>query len=131
MKYIIATHGKMASGIKNTIEMLVGKREDIYTIDAYIEDQDLAGKFENLLSLFKGEYIYVFTDVVSGSVNQTISGFLGSGRIRLITGINLPVIMELILRNEELSDDEIVAIVEEAKEHLIYVNKLCSREGDM
>lgn len=124
MKYIIATHGKMASGIKNTVEMLTGKRDDIYTIDAYVENQEFVETFERLLSLFEDEYIYVFTDIVSGSVNQAISGFLKNRRIHLITGINLPVIMELVLRNEELGDEEISAIIEEARQHLIYVNEL-------
>lgn len=124
MKYIIATHGKMASGIKNTVEMLAGKRDDIYTIDAYVENQEFVETFERLLSLFEDEYIYVFTDIVSGSVNQAISGFLKNRRIHLITGINLPVIMELVLRNEELGDEEISAIIEEARQHLIYVNEL-------
>ncbi len=124
MKYIIATHGKLASGIKNTVEMLTGKRDDIYTIDAYVENQEFVETFERLLSLFEDEYIYVFTDIVSGSVNQAISGFLKNRRIHLITGINLPVIMELVLRNEELGDEEISAIIEEARQHLIYVNEL-------
>lgn len=130
MKYIIATHGKMASGIKNTIEMLTGKKEDVYTIDAYIENQDFVETLQKLLDLFKDEYIYVFTDIVSGSVNQAVSGFLDRYRIHLITGINLPVILELVFRNEELSDEEISAIVEEARRHLIYVNRLCDNEGD-
>ena len=105
MKYIIATHGKMASGIKNTIEMLTGKKEDIYALDAYVETQELRKEFEKLLATCDGEGIYVFTDIVSGSVN-------------------LPLIMELVFRNENLSDEEIMSIVEEAKDQIIYMNKM-------
>lgn len=124
MKYIIATHGTMASGIKNTIEMLTGKNEDIYAIDAYVETQELGKEFEKLLSAFDGECVYVFTDVVSGSVNQEICRFLGRPKFHVITGINLPIIMELVFRNENLSDAEIMSIVEDAKGQLIYMNKM-------
>ena len=32
---LIATHGKMASGIRYTAELIVGKMDEITTIDAY------------------------------------------------------------------------------------------------
>lgn len=124
MKYIIATHGRMASGIKDTVEMLTGKREDIYALDAYTENQEFAEVFEKLLEDLEGEYIYVFTDIISGSVNQTIAGFLKKYRIHLITGVNLPIITEIVLRGEELDDREIAGMVEEARQHLLYMNVL-------
>ncbi len=125
MKYIIATHGKMASGIKNTIEMLLGKREDIYALDAYVEDQEFSEALKKLLSSIEDNYIYFFTDIVSGSVNQTVFNMLKDCRIHLITGINLPVIIECILRNKEMDETEIATIVEEARQHLIYMNTVC------
>ena len=42
----------------------------------------------------------------------------------MITGVNLPLIMELVFRNENLSDEEIMSIVEEAKDQIIYMNKM-------
>ena len=125
MKYIIATHGKMASGIKNTIEMLLGKHEDIYAVDAYIEDQDFSKNLQDMLSSIEDRYIYVFTDIVSGSVNQAVSNMLRDHRIHLITGINLPVIIECVLRNKEMNDEELNAVVEEARQHLLYMNSVC------
>ena len=125
MKYIIATHGNMASGIKNTIEMLRGKRQDVYAVDAYVEDQEFSETLQNMVNSIEDSYIYIFTDIVSGSVNQTVSHMLNDCRIHLITGINLPVIIECILRNKEMSDEEIMAVVEEARQHLIYMNSVC------
>ena len=125
MKYIIATHGKMASGIKNTIEMLAGEKRDLYTIDAYVDSQEFSEVFEQLLSKFGDEYVYVFTDIVSGSVNQQICKFLDRYRLHVITGMNLPVIMEIILRNEELNEEEIEILIEEARQHILYMNRLC------
>ena len=37
---LIATHGKMASGIRYTLELVVGKMDEITTIDAYVNPED-------------------------------------------------------------------------------------------
>ena len=37
---LIATHGKMASGIRYTAELIVGKMAEITTIDAYVTPED-------------------------------------------------------------------------------------------
>ena len=37
---LIATHGKMASGIRYTAELIVGRSEEITTIDAYVNPED-------------------------------------------------------------------------------------------
>ena len=37
---LIATHGKMASGIRYTAELIVGQLAEITTIDAYVTPED-------------------------------------------------------------------------------------------
>ncbi len=37
---LIATHGKMASGIRYTAELIVGELAEITTIDAYVTPED-------------------------------------------------------------------------------------------
>ena len=37
---LIATHGKMASGIRYTLELVVGKMAEITTLDAYVDPED-------------------------------------------------------------------------------------------
>ncbi|MEG0564100.1 PTS sugar transporter subunit IIA [Anaerorhabdus sp.] len=122
MKYVIATHGKMASGIKNTIEMLIGKNENIFAIDAYIKDQNFENDFDELVNSFDNdEQIFIFTDICSGSVNQIVSAHVNSN-IKVICGMNLPVVIEIVLRDKELSDNEIQEIVNLSKNQIIYLN---------
>ena len=37
---LIATHGKMASGIRYTAELIVGQMAEIETIDAYVTPEE-------------------------------------------------------------------------------------------
>ncbi len=36
-KFLIATHGSFAAGIKSSLEMIIGSTENLYTIQAYTE----------------------------------------------------------------------------------------------
>lgn len=125
MKYICASHGNMASGVKSTVEMFLGKQDDVYAIDAYVEKRDFIQEFLCILESFdRGEEVVVFTDVFSGSVNQMISNYLETYNIKVLAGFNLPLIMEIIMRKAPLSDEDINKVVEQAKEQMVYMNSL-------
>ena len=124
MKYIIASHGSMASGIKNTLELLIGKNENIIAYDAYIDNQDFSKDFSVLMDKLANEdCVYVFTDVISGSVTQVVSEYLNRKNIYIITGVNLPLILEIVLRNDLLNAETINKIIEESKTQMIFLNQ--------
>lgn len=59
---LIATHGKMASGIRYTAELIVGKMDEITTIDAYVTPEDnVEKKFEEYFAQHENDRIFVFT----------------------------------------------------------------------
>ena len=125
MKYICASHGQMASGIKNTIEMILGKQKNVYAINAYVEGRDFGEELRNLIDSFDAhEQVIVFTDVFSGSINQVVSGQMKKYNMKVITGINLPLVMEIVMRQAPLEDSEITDILEQSKEQMIFVNSL-------
>ena len=77
------------------------------------------------------EDILVFTDLLGGSVNQEFVKQL-KPNVHLITGMNLPVIMALLLQleNQELSESLITQAIEEAKNQIIYVNHFLQETVD-
>ena len=93
---LIATHGKMASGIRYTAELIVGKMAEITTIDAYVTPEDnVEKKFEEYFAQHENDRIFVFTDLMGGSVNQKLLGYSQKENVTLITGTNLPVLMQI------------------------------------
>lgn len=116
---LIATHGKMASGIRYTAELIVGKSDEITTIDAYVNPEDNVEKqFEDYFREHEGERILVFTDLMGGSVNQKLLGYAEKENVTLITGINLPVLMQIMLAGDDVDDEEIREYVEDARQEL-------------
>ena len=45
-KILIATHGFLADGIKNSISILTGKDDCLTCINAYVDDSDFTGDLQ-------------------------------------------------------------------------------------
>ncbi len=116
---LIATHGKMASGIRYTLELVVGKMDVITTIDAYVNPEDDVEKMlEEYFSVHEEERIIAFTDLRGGSVNQKLMQYAARPGVTLITGMNLPVLLQVALAGEGVTDEDIDGYVRAAREEL-------------
>ncbi|MGP7819675.1 PTS sugar transporter subunit IIA [Niallia sp. 01092] len=124
-KIIIASHHKMAEGVKDTLNYITGDHGNVHALSAYLNNTPIQEEIEELLKDVKGEdEVLVFTDLLGGSVNQAFFPYTARPHFHVITGINLPVIMSLILEpdNDYLTVDQIRFALNEAKEQLVYVN---------
>lgn len=120
---LIATHGKMASGIRYTAELIIGKMPGITTIDAYVDpDDNIAERFRAFFDAHKDERIIVFTDLMGGSVNQKLMEYAGRDGVTLITGTNLPVLMQVMMAEDDVSEEEIEGYIADAREELQLVS---------
>ena len=120
---LIATHGKMASGIRYTAELIVGKMAEITTIDAYVTPEDnVEKKFEEYFAQHENDRIFVFTDLMGGSVNQKLLGYSQKENVTLIIGTNLPVLMQVMMADDDVTEEEIQEFIDDAREELQVVD---------
>ena len=120
---LIATHGKMASGIRYTAELIVGKMAEITTIDAHVTPEDnVEKKFEEYFAQHENDRIFVFTDLMGGSVNQKLLGYSQKENVTLITGTNLPVLMQVMMADDDVTEEEIQEFIDDAREELQVVD---------
>lgn len=120
---LIATHGKMASGIRYTAELIIGKSEEITTIDAYVnQEDDIQAQFREYFEAHRNDKIYVFTDLMGGSVNQKLMEYAKADNITLITGMNLAVLIQVMMADENITENEIQQYIEAARQELQLVN---------
>ncbi len=126
MQILLATHGKMASGMKYTAELIVGQVAEITTIDAYVNpDDDIEAAFDNYFKQHEQDRIVIFTDLMGGSVNQKLMKYRVPDKITLITGSNLPVLINTMLAPDTVTDQELLEYIEESRGEL----KLVQPEG--
>ncbi|QIB27601.1 PTS galactosamine/N-acetylgalactosamine transporter subunit IIA [Caloranaerobacter azorensis] len=108
---IITGHGEFASGLKSSIELIVGKQENLEAVDFMINDsiEDLQRKLKKAIgAVDSGKGIVFFTDILGGSPFN-ISVLL-SKKIKcsdVIAGSNLPAIINILFDRNRLSVEEI------------------------
>lgn len=120
-KVLIASHGKLASGMKNSAEILLGNTENIYAIDAYVDDsnvEDLINKFFSEVS--SDEQVIMMSDIYGGSVNQTLYKYMTRKNTTLIAGVNLSILLE-VMTSDDLTNNRIDEIILEANKYTIRV----------
>ena len=98
---ILASHGKLADGMMDTLKMFSG---DIQQADAicFLPGEDMKeclDKLEKAIdAVDTGDGVVVFCDLLFGSPCNCSGKLLGdsryAGRVNVITGMNLPMIME-------------------------------------
>lgn len=118
-KILIASHGRMASGMKNSLELFVGRDANIVAVDAYV-DGDMSDAYLDQIRLFIDECHeeggVVFTDLFGGSVNQKVFQMIyGQNRnVQLVTGVNLPILLSVYLDSEVLTSDHLNDLILES-----------------
>jgi len=66
--YIFASHGTLARGVLDSVELILGKQQDIYTLCAYVDEhQDVTGQVDELLAGLpaRDEVIAIFLPAAS------------------------------------------------------------------
>jgi len=130
-KFLIATHGRFASGIKSSLDMIIGAQDNIFVLDAYTDnDSPIQDHLDDILKEIEiGDELVVFTDIMGGSITNQIIQRINSGNAHIVSGVNLPLLIEVVLSdpNEDLQkvlDDAI----ENAKTQIVYVSKLITKQ---
>jgi mannose/fructose-specific phosphotransferase system component IIA len=122
-RIIIATHGRLAQGYQDSIEMICGKKEQVSYMCFYTENTDYDGEIQKYMeSLSDGDEVLICTDMFSGSVNQKFLPFLEKPNVFMITGINLPLVLELVMYKGELSRKIIDSFIKGGASELYYVD---------
>ena len=126
-KFLIATHGAFAQGIKSSLDIITGETENLFLIGAYL-DQQISVEDE-LIPVLKGlaedDELIIFTDLLGGSVNNIMIREALRPNVHLVSGFNLPLLIEVILADSDTPIEEVIAnAIMNAKEQMAYVNKL-------
>lgn len=123
--YIVASHHKLAYGLKDTLVFLTNITERLYEISAYVDDSvSIDKQIESVFSKINDEDdVIIMSDMIGGSVNQKFYPLIND-HVHLISGINLPLAISLLLlpENEKITKEKINSLVDEAKQQIVYIN---------
>lgn len=133
MKILVIGHGRFAEGIKSVANIIVGDLSEVTFMNTYVDDIDSHVELDNYFS--ENKNVLVLTDLFGGSVNQAIIQYITKVNIDVITGINIPLILEILISNTTGNNLDFRQIISSAKEQIVYVNdmleKLNNEEGEL
>lgn len=130
---ILASHGELAKGMKHSVQMIVGNiidKVEVFCLYPGMNPEDYAGKMRNRIENDEENYLFI-CDIFGGSVHTALSQLLDIERVRICSGMNMNLVLSLILENQnELDDNKIMRIIEEAQAGITYKTCIDKKEEE-
>jgi mannose/fructose-specific phosphotransferase system component IIA len=126
-KFLIATHGIFARGIKSSLDLIIGETDNIFLVQAYVDgntsiEEDLGKVLENI---GPQDELVVFTDLLGGSITNQVLRYALKENVHIVSGVNLPLLIDIVLADSATPAEEVIeSALTNAREQLVYVNKL-------
>lgn len=135
MKIILVSHGKLAKGMKDTVEMIAGEQNSLEAYEAYgngTSDESFITEVKKSVDNSHGDNIVIVTDVLGGSVNNEVTQLLkDNSNLTVLTGMNLPLIITLVTTmSSGFTEDKVLEAIDEGQKGVLSVNKLMIAEDD-
>ena len=115
---IVGTHGEFSREIVKSSEMIFGKQENIQyvTFNTGESTDDLVNKYEDVMKALDYEDGLLFmVDLFGGSPYNAASRVaVKEENIDIVTGVNLPMLLEVFAVRGSMKVDEVVNIAESA-----------------
>lgn len=121
---VLVTHGRLAEEFVVAMEHVVGRQERIATICIGPEDdmeERRADIAKAIVAVDGGRGVILLTDLFGGTPSNLAISLLEAGRVEVIAGINLPMLIRLGGARKTMKVTEAVAAAREAGRKYITV----------
>lgn len=115
-RIILVSHGKLSAGMLHSIQMIIGENEDVSSMGMMPGEhyQPMVDAVEKKLKENPDTQYVVVADLMGGSVCNGMTTLLQYPNMKLVAGMNMGLVINLVLSPGVLTDEEIDAKVAEA-----------------
>ena len=116
----MVTHAGLASALIRSAEMIVGPVEGCELVEVAPDEKadEIMSRVVAAVERQSAAGAIIMTDLFGGTPSNMAMSFLKEGQIEVLTGVNLPMIIEFISRRDRLPVAELAAALQR-----------CGREG--
>jgi PTS system mannose-specific IIA component len=114
---VVVTHGHLATELLNAAETIVGDlpRFTAVSIGWHEDVQDARDEIGTAIGRVQGEHgTLLLTDMFGGTPANLGMTFLDTGKIEVVTGVNLPMLIKLASMTE---GTDLLAVARDLREH--------------
>lgn len=121
---VLVTHGRLAVELVAAMEHVVGPQANVAVVCIGPED-DMEQRRQEIVSCVEqvdtGDGVVVLTDMFGGTPSNLAISIMDQGRIEIIAGVNLPMLIKLATVRDDESLEEAVGNAQEAGRKYINV----------
>lgn len=131
---IIVAHGPLAKALRGAAEFIVGGRMDqleSLTVGPESTPESLKEALEEAIAkVDDGDGAIILVDMFGGSPSDMAMSFLKPGHLEVLTGVNLPMLIEtLTQRQRDYPLAKLAAMIEErTREAIVHASRMLSPE---
>ena len=120
---LLASHYTLGECLKDTASHIVGERDNVLALALNRSDkaEHFAEKIkEAVAKLEKGDGVIIFTDMFGGTpCNAAMSLYLNDESVRIITGFNLPLVIEAIMHSDKPIDELVKSLMDKRDKTIV------------
>ena len=95
---LIVTHKELAEALMNVWDLILGRQERIVPVSLDPNDPPEVSRQQiqrGLSQVNNGNGVIILTDMLGGTPSNLTLSFLQEGKVEVVTGVNLPMLMKL------------------------------------
>jgi PTS system mannose-specific IIA component len=101
---VLVTHAGLASALKLSAEMIVGAIDNCVVVEVASEERadDIMARVVAAVEAVQADGAIIMTDLFGGTPSNMAMSFLKEGCIEVVTGVNLPMLIEFCSRRDRM-----------------------------
>lgn len=111
---VLITHGRLGRELINAAEFILGKIEQVecISIEPNLDPDRLRSALSQALQRADNKAgVLVMTDMFGGTPNNISLAFLEEGKVEVVTGVNLPMVIKAATARKDKSLAELASLV--------------------
>jgi len=121
---VVVAHFKLAREMVAATELIVGRQEQFTYVDIFPDEdvEQIKGRVVSALkSMNPGEGVIILTDMFGGTPSNISLSFLEEGRVEVVTGVNLPMLIKLVTYRRDKTLPELAEFIASYGKKNIYL----------
>lgn len=131
---VLVTHGRLADEFIAATEHVVGPQEAVKSI-CIGPDDDMEQRRKDIVeavnAVSDGSGVIILTDMFGGTPSNLAISVMGSAKVEVIAGINLPMLIKLAsVRSQASLEDAVAAAQEAGRKYINIASRVLAGESE-
>lgn len=131
---MITTHGDLGSELIKSAELIKGRLENTIhvSVDQTKDVEDLKKEISHAIKkLDKGKGVLILTDLFGGTPSNISLSFMKEGKVEVLTGVNLPMLLKLSETREDMTLREFACLIKNyGEKDIMLASEILSKKAN-